>query len=249
MSTSSTTRAQTAERGKKGRGAGPDRVPVPTRQRRPGLAALAIVLILGGAALSGYLVLTSGEKTAVVVATGEIKAGQPIERAMLGEAQVAADSDTDTNLVDFSQVNELVDQLAKGTIPAGTLINGDMVEAPEKSSCIEVTFAVQQGNFTPVSPGEVVKLYFHAKDDSGASTVPETLATAIYVTNVQAVTTTAGSGARVTVLAKAGPSNLAGTDGAITEANQTGTISLARLLNANPAEVKDACGPAGSEAN
>lgn len=55
-----------------------DRIPVPTRQRRPGLAALAIVLILGGASLSGYLALTSGEKHDAIVVAREVPVGQLI---------------------------------------------------------------------------------------------------------------------------------------------------------------------------
>lgn len=57
---------------------GGDRLPVPTRQRRPMLALLAIVLILGGAALAATLVLTSGKKQDYLVLAGDVAQGQTL---------------------------------------------------------------------------------------------------------------------------------------------------------------------------
>lgn len=239
MSTSSTTRAQAAERGGRGRGGTPDRVPVPTRQRRPGLAALAIVLILGGAALSGYLVLTSGEKTEILAARSEIKAGQSITGADLVSVSVAVDGGSATYF-SSSQVDAVTSQLAKITIPEGTLITDLMVEKATTSDCTEVSFAVQEGFYTPVTPGDVVKLFFYPKEDSGAPvTLPSVLAEQIYVTAFQTTTTAAGSGARVTVLAR----NAGGAGGAdvLTEANSFGGIQMVKLPGADAAAVMKAC--------
>jgi hypothetical protein len=55
-----------------------DRLPVPTRQRRPMLALLALVLILGGAALAATLVLTSGRKQSYLVVAGDVAQGQTL---------------------------------------------------------------------------------------------------------------------------------------------------------------------------
>lgn len=62
--------------------AGPaaDRLPVPPRQRRPALAALAVVLILGGAALAATLVLTSGQKQDYLLVNRDIAIGQTLSR-------------------------------------------------------------------------------------------------------------------------------------------------------------------------
>lgn len=55
-----------------------DRLPVPTRQRRPMLALLALVLILGGAALAATLVLTSGKKQDYLVLNNDVALGQTL---------------------------------------------------------------------------------------------------------------------------------------------------------------------------
>lgn len=43
------------------------RLPLGTRQRKPGYVALAVMLIVGLAALGGFLYSTAGQKTPVVV--------------------------------------------------------------------------------------------------------------------------------------------------------------------------------------
>ncbi len=53
-----------------------DRLPVPPRQRRPALAALAVVLILGGAALAATLVLTSGQKQEYLLVNKDVAVGE-----------------------------------------------------------------------------------------------------------------------------------------------------------------------------
>ncbi|HZB50474.1 MAG TPA: hypothetical protein VE547_15390 [Mycobacteriales bacterium] len=53
-----------------------DRLPVPPRQRRPALAALAVVLILGGAALAATLVLSSGQKQEYLLVNKDVAVGE-----------------------------------------------------------------------------------------------------------------------------------------------------------------------------
>ena len=42
------------------------RLPAPARERKPALAALAVLLILGGALGAGFLVLQSGKRVAAI---------------------------------------------------------------------------------------------------------------------------------------------------------------------------------------
>lgn len=80
MSTQTTDGLSTrAARRAAGNGAVPpvgDRLPVPPRQRRPALAALAVVLILGGAALAATLVLTSGQKQEYLLLNKDVAVGE-----------------------------------------------------------------------------------------------------------------------------------------------------------------------------
>lgn len=55
--------------------------PLPLRQKRPGYAALAVVLIVGFAALGGYFYSQAGKKVPVVVVTTDVPVGHKIERS------------------------------------------------------------------------------------------------------------------------------------------------------------------------
>lgn len=69
-----------------------DRLPVPTRQRRPMLALLALVLILGGAAIAATLVLTSGQKQEYLLINRDVALGQTLTRDDFLQQPLAATS-------------------------------------------------------------------------------------------------------------------------------------------------------------
>ena len=57
------------------------KLPVPPRERKPALAALAILLILGGAlAATTLLVLRSGDRVSAIGIVRQIGAGRPSPR-------------------------------------------------------------------------------------------------------------------------------------------------------------------------
>lgn len=190
-----------------------DRMPVPTRQRRPGLAALAIVLILGGAALSGYLALFSNKKHSVVFARTQITVGQKITREDLAEGQVSAtfDRSVDFRPVYYADIQSLVGEYATSTIPDGSLVTTNMAakNAPN-ASCSEVAFSVVEGSFSPgIEPGDLVKIVsVPGSDDQQGGVDPKNanvVATKAYVTNIKGSSTGRGGGAVITVLAKNSP--------------------------------------------
>src|SRR5687768_16946461 len=55
------------------------RLPVPKRDRRPALAALAVLLILAGALGSALIAYRSGDRVDVLVASDDILPGQKID--------------------------------------------------------------------------------------------------------------------------------------------------------------------------
>jgi hypothetical protein len=60
-------------------------LPAPVRDRRPALAAIAVLLILSGAFASGLLVYRSGERTDVLVARDDIDVGTTITANDFGD--------------------------------------------------------------------------------------------------------------------------------------------------------------------
>ncbi|MFI0447766.1 hypothetical protein [Actinomadura sp. 6N118] len=75
--------------GQSGLGAsGGQRLPVAPRERKPALAALAVLLILGGALASAYLVMASGQRVSAIRIVQPVAAGQPIPLSALQEVQV-----------------------------------------------------------------------------------------------------------------------------------------------------------------
>ncbi|GAA2092735.1 SAF domain-containing protein [Aeromicrobium tamlense] len=85
-------RARTA-RGVGGRAAPSAARPTPPRRRRPAVALLGVLLIVGGAALAGLLALRMDSRDPVLVVATDVPAGTEITRDMLRETNVATESD------------------------------------------------------------------------------------------------------------------------------------------------------------
>ncbi|MBI1759413.1 MAG: hypothetical protein HYR62_09350 [Actinobacteria bacterium] len=228
----------------RGRAPSADRIPVPARQRRPGLAALAIVLILGGAALSGYLVITSGQKQDAIVLAREVPIGQPITAADLTTQPMSVPHGL--GVIPASQLSEVIARSyrAATTLKARTILTtnmllpGALVPGPDYAA---VGIFVPDGQFPAdgISRGDAVKVLY---TPSGNATEPNqagvpaalpagsTLIDQAYVASAQR-TTGSSSGMVLTVVVpnrdlRAGPqNNLA----YVTVANAQHAISVVRL--------------------
>jgi hypothetical protein len=111
---------------------GVERIPVPMRRRRPGLAALAVVLVLGGAALSAFLVLNSGQKQSAIIVKHEMRPGDPFTTADIEEGQVAAISASGLAApIPWTDVGRLTAEgyRAKYALAAGSILTDSMVTA------------------------------------------------------------------------------------------------------------------------
>jgi hypothetical protein len=100
------------------------KLPVPPRERKPALAALAVLLILGGALATTMLVLNSGNRVSAIRVTQQIGAGQKFPPEALEEVKIAADSGVD--YVSWSQRRQVADSFAAVTILPGTLLTNNM---------------------------------------------------------------------------------------------------------------------------
>ncbi|MFB4266412.1 hypothetical protein [Nonomuraea sp. GTA35] len=99
------------------------KLPVPPRERKPALAALAVLLILGGALATTLLVLNSGDRVSAIRVTQQVGAGQKFGPEAIEEVKIA---DTGVDYVSWSQRQQVLDSFAAVTILPGTLLTNQM---------------------------------------------------------------------------------------------------------------------------
>jgi hypothetical protein len=100
------------------------KLPGAPRERKPALAALAVVLILGGALAVGYLMLQNAKQVDAIQVTQQIGQGQQIPPSAMQEVQVPAS--TSLHYVPWSQASQVARFFAAEAIPPGTLLTPTM---------------------------------------------------------------------------------------------------------------------------
>ena len=158
---SSTTTSSTRAERSGGRVAAPSarRLPVPTRDRRPALAALAVLLILGGALVSGLIVLRSGQRLDLLVLRQDLAPGQQITDKDLGVARIAG---TGADAVTAGERRTIVGQFTTTRLYSGTLLSRDMVQAradvPAGTAVVGLSLNVNQAPSGGVRQGDIVRV-------------------------------------------------------------------------------------------
>jgi hypothetical protein len=144
-----------------------ERLPTPPRERKPALAALAVLLILVGALGATMLVLRAGDRIEVVQVTADVQAGESVGRNV---ASVMVAEDSGIHYVKWSQLETLRTLKAKSTIYRGTVVIGDMFGS--KSSLpagkASVGLALKEGQYpATLKEGDLVAAY-RVGNDSGS---------------------------------------------------------------------------------
>lgn len=136
------------------------RLPRRRRDRRAALSALALLLVALGALGSALVVYRSGHRTDVLVAKGDIQVGQRVSASDFETTRVASDGG---NVIAASAVSQLDGWHAVTTIPAGTLVNGNMFQKggliPSDGVKVGVTLTQDQRPAEGVQIGDVVRAY------------------------------------------------------------------------------------------
>lgn len=216
MTTTALPRQSVAE----GRG----RLPAPARDRRPALAALALLLVLGGALGSALIAYRSGDRVDVLVARGDIEVGQQVSRTDLAVARVAADG---AATIEASAAGNFVGTTATGRIPAGTMLNRTMFlsgssTTPAGALVVGVVLSPTQRPAGEVHAGDVVRVFLVPREAGGVGSQGGTvLASAVRVAEVGA--TASGDALRLSLLV---PENAAT---AVVTAAATGSLAVTRL--------------------
>ncbi|WP_371546933.1 hypothetical protein OG266_18330 [Streptomyces sp. NBC_00554] len=152
-----------------------ERLPAPPRERKPALAALAVLLILVGALGATMLVLRAGDRIEVIKVTQQIEAGESVNSTNTTSVMVAAD--TGINYVEWSQLNALKKLKAKSTIYKDTVVMGQMFAVGESipAGKASVGVALKEGTYPDgIKAGDTVAVYRVGSDsgttDSSSST-------------------------------------------------------------------------------
>ena len=101
------------------------RPPTATRERKPLLAVLAVLLIAGGALGAYYVVTQNAKRVAAIEITRPLSAGEKIPLSAMQQVQIPAN--TGVNYVPWSEASQVARFYAGNAIPPGTLLNGAMV--------------------------------------------------------------------------------------------------------------------------
>lgn len=188
-------RGSTDQRPNRRRGAAPptpSRLPAPARDRRPALAALAVLLIVGGALASGLIALRIGNRADYLVVRSEVAPGQRIEAGDLGVARIAG---TGARAIPAAQRERVVGEYAVTRLFPGTLLTSAMVTAgrplPTGSAEVGLVLAPGQVPAGGLNAGDVVRVFRVASGDGFAADAGETVAPAVLVTQVGNGVTTA----------------------------------------------------------
>lgn len=183
-----------------------NRLPAKRRDKRPALAALALLLVLVGGLGSALIAYRSGHRTDVLVAARDIPAGQRITARDLTVARVASD---DASVANAGTKSAYVGSYATTTVPKGTLVNGDMFRAqgvvPDGAQLVGVVVPKSQLPEN-VETGSVVSVYFvqgkggqsSSSDNSGTVPSGSNILKAARVTNVSSAS--GDSGTNLTLL-------------------------------------------------
>jgi hypothetical protein len=136
------------------------KLPGAPRERKPALAALAVVLILGGALAVGYVMLQSAKRVAAIEITQQVGLGQPIPLSAMQEVQVAANSGF--NYVPWSEASQVARSFAATTILKGTLLTPSMAVAtnPEINGKDTMGLALKDGQLPAgLAVGDHIDIY------------------------------------------------------------------------------------------
>ncbi|GAB1820286.1 hypothetical protein [Herbidospora sp. RD11066] len=152
------------------------KLPVPPRERKPALAAVAVLLIIGGALTSTLLVMRSGDRVSAVGVAEQIGAGQQIPVASLREVQIA---DTGISFVPWSARNQVAGTFAAVTLLPGTLLTETMVTSDSEEvgpNKARVGLSLKAGQYpTGLKAGDVVQVIYVPANARGAVTPQKVL--------------------------------------------------------------------------
>ncbi len=156
------------------------RLPLGTKQRKPGYVGLGVLLIVGLAALGGFFYSTAGQKTPVVVVVNPVSAGHVVAAADLSTIDVAGG----VVAIAGADLSTVVGQTATIDLLPNMLLQRSMLTAEPALGADEaqvgVALKIGQMPADGLLPGDTVQvLQLPAKDASAAAGAAEVTATVL----------------------------------------------------------------------
>jgi hypothetical protein len=150
-----------------------DRLPKAPRERRPLLAVLAVLLIVGGAAIAGLVALRQDSREPVLMLANDVSAGFAITSGDLVTTQVASEG---LALVDADDADQVVGKFARVGLSQGQLLDTTMVTdvSPRREGEVAVGASLEDGRVpaSGLEAGDVVQL-IQVVDREGTVLVPD----------------------------------------------------------------------------
>lgn len=143
-----------------GLGAAGSRLPVPPRERKPALAALAVLLILGGALVSAYLVIQSGQRVSAIAVAAPVAAGEQIPESALKEVTIG---NTGIKFIRWNERQKVLRSFAAMPLAPETLLTNNMLttvqDATKGRVIIGLSLKAGQAPSEGLTPGQRVAVY------------------------------------------------------------------------------------------
>ncbi|MCM2419974.1 hypothetical protein [Streptomyces sp. RKAG293] len=148
-----------------------ERLPVAPRERKPALAALAVLLILVGALGATVLVMRAGNRISAIEITEPVPAGERIPASAIREVMVADGSDI--SYVKWSDRTRLANYRAAADLVKGSVLVGPMLSSEEnqlKAGKAIIGLSLKGGQFPEgLKIGDTVAVY-RVGNDAAKST-------------------------------------------------------------------------------
>lgn len=157
----------------------PGRLPS-ARERRPALAALAVLLIVGGAFASGYLALQAGNRTDYLRVRADVPQGAEITGDDLENVSLPEDLD---GAISSDHRRDVVGLRTVTHLLPGTILTPDMVtdESAIQPGEQQVSFGLDVSNIdSDLEPGAAVVVYAVNRNSDHAEPYDATLVSAEY---------------------------------------------------------------------
>ncbi|TCM42624.1 hypothetical protein EV648_110157 [Kribbella sp. VKM Ac-2568] len=237
VSFSSSTRPSAAGARGSAKAPGSNRLPA-SRERRPALAALAVILILLGAAGSALIALRSGDRQDFVAIDAQsLPPGHKITKGDLARGDLAGATG---QLVLWSDIDQVVDHYTTSWLYKGQFVTPESVTKdtkpliPAAGALVGVSLEAGRAPSEPIAPGDIVQVVQvpAANQAGGVSSV--LVAAAEVTSSVGAITdskTSANTTLNVTILVSTTKSR------AVAAAAAAKTLVLVKLSPATEPDV------------